>query len=213
MLGPYFLTASPRSPGTPKKCWRCGRSSLALLAVAVAFPCLMAAQSVTPGSRVRLTLRDSASVRIIGEYRRVVGDTLWVGPSTQGMSGNLLTPQGILRLDLVRAEVSLGRARERGRSALIGGAVGAAVGIGAGLIEGPQPKCEGFECLFSPFSGLSRGAMAALLGLSYGLVGAGVGALAAPQIEKWHTVPIGTLIGGERGPAIAVGLRVRFATR
>ncbi len=209
MLGRFSL--EPNGPFRAATVWL-GRGFGILVIVASALPLSGSAQRLAPGARVRLTVRDSIPLRFIGEFQRTAGDTVLLGVARTGPSEALLGQRRVLRLDLLRAEISLGQARDRGRSALIGGAIGAAAGVAAGLIEGPQPKCSGvFDCLFNPFSGMSRGELAAVVGLSYGLVGAGIGALVAPRVEKWRAVPITTVIAGDRGPAVALGVRVRLA--
>ena len=140
---------------------------------------------LTPGRRIRVTLRSPAGLRLSGRIDSVVArgfvlDTaerrgvLFLAPAPE-----LLPPYRIARVpyeDIERLEVSRGTSRRRG--AIIGALIGAGVG-GAltGLNSTPQRNPTGGDVLKAATGGLLAG------GLLGGVVGYSFGR------ERWSLFP------------------------
>jgi hypothetical protein len=157
---------------------------------------------LTAGTRIRLTTTGAAP----GEKRTVTGtllghnaETVTVNPTKLG--GGEVIP----RSSIAALEVSKGRHRSKG--ALIGGAIGLAVGIGLVASGDRGIGCGGGECLCG---GGGCGALYLGVGGAAAAIGAGIGALAAR--ERWEAVPLGKL--GRRRPMdppmVAVSDHVSF---
>jgi hypothetical protein len=96
---------------------------------------------------------------------------------------DLSDPLVVPRAHVMKLHVSEGRAK--GKAALIGGAIGLGV-AGALVAAGARGAgCDGGECLCS-----GSGCLAAvvILGIPAAAMGAGVGALVAP--ERWREIPM-----------------------
>jgi hypothetical protein len=140
-------------------------------------------QSVTPGSRVRVTLKTTPPRIMTGTLDQVAGDTLHLRVKDEAQSGRTGKPvYQVMPLPVAAVgtiEVSRGRHSNVGTGVLIGGLAGVVAGLAGG--GGGQ----GWDF------GSDRGTAAAL----YGVTGAGWGALigALTTRERWTVVPLTSL--------------------
>lgn len=146
-----------------------------LLCAASLLPAALAGQAPVPGTRVRVTAADVRVDRRTGELLSLDADSLVLRTRSPE---RWVVPRDLLR----QVEVSGGRQRRT----MKGMAVGAALGLGIGLLGtgfGGSSSCEG--------SGDSYGQIcAALVGASVlggGLLGAGIGSLVTT--ERWVPLP------------------------
>ena len=179
-------------------------SSLAIAAVLL--PAGAFAQQLAPGARVRATVAEAPD-RPAGPFRQVTGRLVRLGTDTvlvaQGDRVVAVPRHGLIRLETPGGSVS------RGRSALRGAGMGAAIGFigGAVLSYAAYEPCEGeFLCFSRESEAVMGGVVAGALGLAIGgVIGAARGR------ERWQRVPIDadTRVGVVATPR-TVALSLRF---
>ena len=140
------------------------------------------------GQRVRVLMASPS-----GRTERIVGNVVKENERTLILerSGSKDPPVTVERSTVTGVERSVAKSR-RGHGAtlglLIGVVAGAAVGYAAGDDSKGVPFCTFDGCAtLGPFVP-SKADTAVLLGATFGLVGAGVGAALSPG-ERWHRVP------------------------
>ncbi len=158
----------------------------ALLLVALLGPTseLGAQDVLAPGARLRLTAPAIARERMVGRLISEDADSLRLEVGT----GVITLP----RESVTKVEISHSRSR-RAHGARLGLLVGAVAGAALGYAMGEDQKdavpfCTLGGCAtLGPFW-LNKPASAAAVGIFFGAVGAGVGALVSPG-EKWASIP------------------------
>lgn len=146
------------------------------------------AQSITPGTRLRITTPES---RVVGEVRSSTADSLIVTES--GAERRFAWRE----VDLV--EHSLGRRGRPVQGALIGAGAAAVLTIGAVALSS-EDDTEGW------------GDLILLIALpANAAIGAGVGAIAGLlwRTERWSALPVGR-VSAEPAPGGGVRLTLRF---
>ncbi|HWZ27473.1 MAG TPA: hypothetical protein VNX15_02870 [Gemmatimonadales bacterium] len=135
-------------------------------------------ERVAPGTRVRVT---TDSGPIVGSLVKADSTGLWVSRSSGPL--NVFVP----RRSVKTLEVSLGTRNHTGKGALVGFLIGAGSGVIGGLASGDDPPTS--------FVRFSAGDKAALLGVLFGGVGAGFGALVGSGMtdDDWHEVSPSTV--------------------
>jgi hypothetical protein len=183
-------------------------AAVLLLVLPVAQP--QAGSPLTPGARVRVTVREAGggARTHVGPLRTFDGATLTLS------TADAANPVSLARSSISRIEVSRGRHGNAGRGALIGAVLGLAV------VALSESACEG-EC--EPRD--NYGLLVAGATVGGAVVGAGVGTLM--KSERWESLPwavgrahTSVVIRGplsvriERprrpGPSAAVGLSLAF---
>jgi hypothetical protein len=124
---------------------------------------------IAPGARVRVTAPVVGSKPLLGAIATVTEETLDLRVKRQE------PVVSVRRADIVRLQVSRGRARRK--AALIGGSIGAAALLGVTYFDCTQWSADGCDPAAS---------VAASAGIGFA-VGAAVGALVAP--ERWQEIP------------------------
>jgi len=144
-------------------------------------------ESVRPGVRLRLTLKDNATP-LIGTLEAYHPDTVWIHQAEGGT-------MGIPFARLERVQVSRGRRGHAGTGALVGFLVGAAIGVPSGL---------GCDCA-------DPAAAAAVFTLILGGLGAGAGAGvgAAMKSEAWQPLEFPPTVAGSMAGQPSAVLRLR----
>lgn len=153
------------------------------------------------GTRVQVTMNTKEQVR--GSVVAIAADSLVIAP--EGGPGH----RSLLRADVARVDVSVGRRSYKARGARLGFLVGGAAGA---LYGATVVKEEGCVELCAPV-GVPMG-MAAF-GLVYGLFGGAVGALVgAPSHERWIRASadggLPVSIGPTEGSRVAVRVSLRL---
>ncbi len=141
---------------------------------------------IEPGDRVRVTV----SSKIVGTVVTFVADTLVL--KLEGQS-----TWAVPLASMKKLEVSRGRKSNVGKGAGRGFLIGAALGVTVGALTG-----GGFgDCDFThdTDSGGCSAQFALVGGLAFGLLGAGIGAIAggANPGEEWQEVPVEKPAAGE----------------
>ena len=176
------------------------RRQLAALVALLVLPQLVAAQTLTPGSRVRFS-HPGEGTRT-GTVVAFTTDTLEVRLAGRGEPARLPLDQ------LTRLDVSRGKRRHMARAG-VGFVVGVGVGAVGGYVSGTNDcSRQGLFCI-------DRRGSAFLGGAFFGAIGGVIGLVAGViPTETWSRVPLVpprvSLIApvGSHGPA--VGLRVAF---
>jgi len=157
------------------------RTIALLLATALTLETLSSATAlsagVTPGTRVRLTGPEGG--RRIGSFHIEQRDSIWI--RTCSGSDSLL---GMRELDVRRLEISRGVHGDGGRAALLG----AFIGIAGGMVIGAAS--------YRPDDWpLSRGSLATIGAVGFGLAGLLVGGIISvgSSVERWDAVPVEAL--------------------
>jgi len=163
------------------------RKALATLLVAAS---TAAAQELLPlaepGARLRITIAGGQQ-RLIGDYGSRQGDA--IDFAWRDKRGDLMRQRIPLR-DINWVEVAQGRSRPVLKTALIGAAIGGAIGVAGGRMAG-MPSCSGPDCLTVPQA-------MTVLGAGLAAVGGTIGAIRGTRgFEKW--VP-GTIAGWQARP-------------
>jgi hypothetical protein len=183
------------------------RAVTSMLTVSLLVPlAALSAQEQPPveaGSRIRVTAPTVGADELVGMCVEVDATRLRVQAEEQA------SPLTISLTDVTRLEVSQGRKSNAlaglGIGFLGGAAIGAVLGSAAGREEGgPETLCTGDKTECAVFG-------AAVGGVAFGAIGAGIGALA--KTERWEEVPLDRLrvsIVPLRDGRFALGLSVRF---
>ena len=174
------------------------RRQIAVFLVAVlVLPQLVAAQTLTPGSRVRVT--DPFEGTRAGTLVALTADTLEVRVAGRSESSRLPLAE------VTRLEVSRGKQRHISRAGK-GLAIGVGVGAVAGFIAGEDDCRNEWLCITRPQGAVLGGAF-------FGAVGGAIGLLTGViPSETWEKVPL----EGRRVSLVApsfgrgVGLRIAF---
>lgn len=153
-----------------------------------------------PGARVRLVAAAFSRRPLVGTVSRL--DATAVELQTADRNQPTLVPRDAI----TRVEISVGR-RSRSRGALIGGSLGAAIGVIA-VLATPGEPCEPnlFGC--PPF-GITKGMASVLIGGIGAASGALIGSLIPPG-ERWKAPAAGRLSiapAGARGVQAALSFR------
>jgi hypothetical protein len=157
----------------------------ALVLLALPFAQAQAGSPLTPGTRVRVTVREAAGARThVGPLRTFDGDALTLNPVDGADHLSLARPS------ITRIEVSRGRHGNAGRGVLIGAVLGLAV------VALSESACEG-EC--EPRD--NYGLLVAGATVGGAITGAGVGALM--KSERWEALP--WAVGPPRRASVPVG--------
>jgi RNase P/RNase MRP subunit p29 len=160
------------------------------------------------GQRVRILMAKPS-----GKTERIVGNVVAEDEQTLKLDrpGSKDPPVTIDRSTLTRVDRSVARGR-KGTGAALGFLIGAVGGAAIGYAEADQENktgvCNHYEFL-GCVSGPSRGGTAALFGVMFGLIGAGVGAAVSPG-ERWQRVPEEGL-HFSLGPAAGGGIGARVS--
>jgi hypothetical protein len=153
--------------------------------------------TVAPGQRVRLTLADSNS-----EGSSLVGEAVALDDSRMTLRVSHRKDLVVVpRPSIQQLELSTGRG-SRGRKALIGAAVGTAIGVVVGLND--------YEGATDPIT--SKAGTAMIGGVLLGTLGALVG-VALPPGERWKKVPTARIhlaLTPVRGRGGAISLAFAF---
>jgi len=178
--------------------------SLAALPLLIPLQSITAQQapSIETGSRIRVTAPTVGADKLAGVCVEVDATRLRVQAEEQ------VSPLTISLADVTRLEVSQGRKSNAlkglGFGALIGGSIGAVLGLLASTGESYENPCEGNA------PACAAGGAAAF-GVTGALVGLGIGALT--KSERWEEVPLDRLrvnIVPQRDGRLALGLSVVF---
>lgn len=171
--------------------------TLAIIASVLVSPTRAVAQDalwLRPGSKVRMTAPALDLSDRVGRVHELNGDTLVVLVDALHTSRLRLDVVDVPLSSISKLEVVTGR---RGHW-LEGAGIGFLLGVVTGAASGDDPS--------NAYFGYSAGEKAAIGGLSFGLIGAGIGALI--KSDKWAEVPLDRvrpkLIVGDRGQ---VGIR------
>ena len=162
------------------------------------------------GERVRVTHLPICPADVcVGPRRQIVGTLMSVSSdslllSVDGGAGQVFLPI----ISVSRIQVVRGRKPATGRGAAIGALAGGVIGLVGSLTT--YKECEGF----CP-GDLGRGGTAALSGLVFGGLGAGVGYLVGNfvTVDRWVDVPLNRLrvsLGPQRDGRFGLGASVRF---
>ena len=187
--------------------------ALAALSASLLVPdsTVLAQELPQPGERVRVTLLPTCTADLctgrprrksVGTLMSVSGDSLLL--SVNGGADRVFLPLS----SVVRIQVLRGRKPARVRGAVIGALVGGVVGMVGSLTT--YEECEGF----CP-ANFGRGGTAALSGLVFGALGAGVGYLVGNfvTVDRWVEVPPDRLrvsIAPQRDGRLTLGMSVSF---
>jgi hypothetical protein len=151
------------------------RRPIAILIAALLVPQLVSSQTLTPGSRVRVS-HPFAGIRT-GTVVALTPDTLEMRLGEDSVSVHLPL------VEVTRLEVSRGKRRHMSDAA-VGLVVGAAVGAVAGYATGDNDCSHEFICF-------DRSATAAIGGIFFGGLGGVIGLVKGViPTETWERVPL-----------------------
>ena len=169
-----------------------------------AAPSLAIAESVAPGTRIRLTGDWPGARRQIGSFLIHERDSIWIRKtlvanpvSRRSIARDEVAPEttrvGVRETDVRRLEISRGMQGDHGRSVLIGTLGGVAFGALLGTLSYTRDA--------EPF--YSRGLAATGGAIAFGLLGLVFGTIVSlgSAKEKWEPVPITSLHGLTTAPA------------
>ncbi len=156
-------------------------TSLVAVLVVTTWSCsgYVADMSVAPGDTVRGTAPSMDVDDSVGTVAALETDTLTV--QVEDRADALYVPLA----DVAKLEVQRGQKSGTGTGALIGGGLGAALGVTVGLVGCSASNCNLDE-------GDLTAAVAVVFGAGGALLGAGIGALIGSSIktDRWETVPL-----------------------
>ena len=134
--------------------------------------------------RARVTTGGATGGPFVGQFLGARDDTLTIASGRQALD--------IPWEEISQVEIRYGWSRSTGRGALIGLLAGGAVGAAMGAASEDQS---------TGFLDLSKGAQIAAGAVTFGLLGAGIGAIAGHSIvhEKWEAVPLDRVGVGPAG--------------
>ena len=175
------------------------RQIAALVVGMLTFPQLVSGQTLTPGSRVRIT-HPGEGTRT-GTVVALTADTLEVR-----LAGRI-EPAHLPLAELTRLDVSRGRERHMGNAGK-GLVIGAVAGVVAGLAAGDDDCSNKLVCISRPAGAVLGGAFFGGIGGVLGLVSGVI------PSESWERVPLQerrvSLVVPAHGRGAGLGLRLAF---
>jgi len=188
-----FADLSPEATLRPRR--TLGLTVFGFLGIA---PSSRAQPQMAPGASVRVWIAAQPTAPLVGVFAARGKDSL-----------DIAGKDGIIRRialhDVQRVQVAIKGTSHRGRGAFIGAGVGFLVGAGTASAmrkETSDDRGEGVVCTIYGWCN------SALMGLSGGLLGAGIGALVGGPHDKWLDVAVEGLSLAPTGGAILIGVRV-----
>ena len=176
------------------------RRQIAVFVVAVlVLPQFISAQTLTPGSRVRVSYPDGGSRT--GSVVALTADTLELRATGSGYSTRLPL------VEVSQLEVSRGTKRHP-RYAGVGALIGVTVGAVGGFAAGEDDCAKKWVCISRPGGALIGGA---ILGATGGVIGLIAGAIPS---ESWERVSVAqrrvSFVTPRESHGQGVGLRLEF---
>jgi hypothetical protein len=166
-------------------CFRLSFLTLMALCIGIGIPSTSQAQSITPGTRVRVVSGDSLT---IGHVARSTADSVVIG---RDLGGGLAFSWS----DIDRVEYSGGTRGNAGRGALIGAGVMTFLSITSIIFDEDDDFGVALAIIALPMTAA---------------FGAGIGAIAglAVRSERWNILPIGLSSGsGQYNVGVALAIR------
>ncbi|UCG87977.1 MAG: hypothetical protein JSW71_05380 [Gemmatimonadota bacterium] len=152
------------------------------------------AQTIEPGSRVRVTAPDLG-------IQRLAGTCLSLSQGAMAFEPEGLSPLAIATVSITRLEISRGRKRKTVTGALVGIPAGLALALGVATIAGEEWQEE-----------VNAGVWLAPAGALVGLVVGGTVGYTV-KVDRWEEVPLDRLrvaVAQQRDGRFALGLQVKF---
>jgi hypothetical protein len=180
------------------------RTALVPFVALLTLPCTVAYGQTTPlatGNRVQVTSPAHRADKVVGTVLAIQNDTLVLQVE------KITDPVRLPFSAITKIQVSRGQRRRVGDGLIMGGAIGAGVGMLLGFAAGDDDP---------GILAMSAGDKAAIGAVLLGVAGAGLGGLlgARSTKERWEPVPLGGVaarIGmAPRGDGVALRLSARF---
>ena len=180
------------------------RTALVPFVVLLTLPCTVAVgqpTALTTGNRVQVTSAAHGADKVVGTVLAIQNDTLVL--QVEKITNPIRLPFSAI----TDIQVSRGQRRQVGGGIVMGGAIGAGVGMLLGFAAGDDDP---------GILAMSAGDKAAIGAVLLGVAGAGIGGLvgARSSREKWEHVPLGGVaarIGlAPRGDGVALHVSARF---